>query len=475
MATRSGGVSGVVYGLVTFVFLFVICLVLAILFYTQRNQALEEARSATEAREELIRSGDESNDTYLAVRERSGGRSVISQFLGERGTLINYLVGNPDASLASAREALEEVGILEQTGSDDDPTYALRDSAVARINALLSRVEAAEESLVEMEEAKSERDDELASLRDRLDEIREEYEGTLENLRTQLQERNDQFSAFEEQSEQARQDLIARREQFREEQQELEDELREQIAGLEQELNRREARINELLRVVRANQLSSPDMTLESDGRIVETNPSEGTVTITLGSEDNLILGMTFAVFDEETGVLTEVEQNGRTVHVDEKGIIEVIRFSEDGQTATARVVRQTFGQPLSSGDLISNIVYDKDRPFKFYVYGDFDLNNDNRATATERERVRNMIRTWGGELVRDEELPVDTDFVVLGKAPELPPEPSADAPEADWDDFRRKREQFEQYHEVLGTARDLGIPVLNQNRFLTLVGYYDN
>jgi hypothetical protein len=69
----------------------------------------------------------------------------------------------------------------------------------------------------------------------------------------------------------------------------------------------------------------------------------------------------------------------------------------------------------------------------------------------------------------------VDTDFVVLGREPVLP----TFAQEELEDPINRKkmddaRAELDAYQKVIDRARDLHIPILNQNRFLYYVGYYE-
>ena len=82
-------------------------------------------------------------------------------------------------------------------------------------------------------------------------------------------------------------------------------------------------------------------------------------------------------------------------------------------------------------------------------------------------------MTSFGGKLI--DKVGVDTDFVVLGKEPTIPVIP----PEEREDPFQQKRlreaqEALDAYLEVQRQATDLRIPVLNQNRFLYLVGYYN-
>jgi hypothetical protein len=82
------------------------------------------------------------------------------------------------------------------------------------------------------------------------------------------------------------------------------------------------------------------------------------------------------------------------------------------------------------------------------------------------------MISRWGGELLED--LSYDTDFLVLGVEPVLPDPLPADVidPVRIAQDAALRR-QFSRYQELRARAAEMKVPILNQNRFLHLVGYY--
>lgn len=127
----------------------------------------------------------------------------------------------------------------------------------------------------------------------------------------------------------------------------------------------------------------------------------------------------------------------------------------------------------LSEGDLIENLVYDPNTKYNFYVYGTFDLAGNGRPTAADGEVIKRLVTQWGAKIV--DNVNVDTDFVVLGKEPTLPNFTKEEQEQPlNADKLAKAQAELEKYQEVVQTARDLHIPVLNQNRFLYYVGYYD-
>src|SRR5262249_29709683 len=127
----------------------------------------------------------------------------------------------------------------------------------------------------------------------------------------------------------------------------------------------------------------------------------------------------------------------------------------------------------IVEGDLIENVVYDKNTKYNFLVFGNFDLDQNGVATPQDADVVKRLVTQWGGKLT--DKVNADTDFVVLGKEPVIPqltaeekqnPIMAAKLAQAEAD--------AEAYDKVKREAIELHVPILNQNRFLYFVGYYE-
>ena len=79
------------------------------------------------------------------------------------------------------------------------------------------------------------------------------------------------------------------------------------------------------------------------------------------------------------------------------------------------------------------------------------------------------MIQEFGGRV--DTDLTVQTDYLVLGEEPKVPPAPGADAGPMERRLYEEVRKAYIEYKKVESAARDFGIPILSLNRFLGLVG----
>jgi NAD-dependent DNA ligase len=84
------------------------------------------------------------------------------------------------------------------------------------------------------------------------------------------------------------------------------------------------------------------------------------------------------------------------------------------------------------------------------------------------------LITEWGGQVQNN--IDVDTDFVVMGAEPKIE-QFTAD----ELNDPLNKQIQDDQkaaydaYQDQLEKAEKLGIPIMNQNRFLYFCGYYNS
>jgi hypothetical protein len=253
-----------------------------------------------------------------------------------------------------------------------------------------------------------------------------------------------------------------------------EQELSSQIAAKERQI----AQLDKDLRSVR---LRLGDLRINPAGPVVRTADAtvvrvsgDDTVYINLGAGEQMVRGLTFEIFDKIDGIpaITTTDPTSQDNLPRGKASIEIVRVGPT--TSEARIIRREKGSgPIVEGDLVSNVVFDKSTKFRFLVFGKFDLDRNGIATASDAEVVRRLVSEWGGELTN--EVNVDTDFVVLGATPELPNFTREEAQ----DPINAKRladaqAELEAYNAILTKARDLSIPIMNQNRFLFYTGFYE-
>jgi hypothetical protein len=259
---------------------------------------------------------------------------------------------------------------------------------------------------------------------------------------------------------------------------EMEDKNRERVLQMEQmasDIAKKDREIAELrARLQMASGRSGNPTVGEADGTVARVNQGTGEAYIMLGKKDRIVPGMTFTAYDPRTGVRFGTDEAALG-----NGSLEVIEVGET--TSLCRITRTTPNRAIQANDLISNVVYhnDKNRLFRFVVRGNFDLDGDGAATAAERDRIIRLIVSWGGKV--DDSVTSQTDYVVTGEKPQsvasvvladdgeaksVEPEPGSVAAE--------RIKEIESYDDVILQARRLSIPVLNANRFLAMVGYYN-
>ena len=182
-----------------------------------------------------------------------------------------------------------------------------------------------------------------------------------------------------------------------------------------------------------------------------------------LGIADRLVVGLPFEIYSG----LTNIKPGPNGEYPPGKATIEVIRI--DDTSSVARIIRENAGTPIIRGDAIANAVYDPRKQYSFAVFGNFDTDRDGIPTPQGRQDVRAMITQWGGKV--SEDIVGNTDFLVLGTKPALPPQPKSTDPVELIQRFLMLKQESQKYDELFDAAQKAGIPVLNENRLYTLTG----
>jgi hypothetical protein len=243
------------------------------------------------------------------------------------------------------------------------------------------------------------------------------------------------------------------------------------IADLQRAVDQKQKEIQNLQSKLSGMRVNAADPAVrQADGEIVRV-PSLDVVYINLGQGDQISPGMTFQVFDKVEGVPPPGDPDSDENLPRGKASIEVVRV---GPTSSeARVVRRTPGQTITEGDPIVNLIYDRNTRYNFMVFGNFDIDRNGQPTSAETEVVKRLVTQWGGRLT--DTVNVDTDFVVLGAEPVLPEFTKEELEDPlNLAKFEQERAASEAYDRVRSIAQEYNVPILNQNRFLYFVGFYE-
>lgn len=424
-ARSGGGGNGSIWGLVLFGAGFFICLILAIVFYTKIEAAEQAAETAENARAQAISSVDEENTALTRLTaDKAASETLVGALIRNTGALEDQVsalqgeVGQLTGQTADLRAQLEQQKAATQKAQADltqavDAKEDLSNELTAQVTALTSTV-----NEISAENTR------LEGLMDKsVLEVDEKYQATISQLR-------------------------------------------EQISQLDGQVTTRERTIVELqddIAELRGKRPENVEVTL-ADARIVSQIEDQNKVYIDIGREANLTLGMPFKVFDSDDIMkINDPESEG-------KAVVEIININSN--SAVGRIVSRKPRAVINNGDVLVNVVFDPNRVFTFHVFGQFDLDYDDEVDEDGTEQVRSMVRRFNGELA--ETMGFSTDYLVLGVEPELPIRPDDELDLIKMNEYKVQLENYQAYQDRIAEATELGIPVLNQNRFLDLVGYFE-
>jgi hypothetical protein len=289
--------------------------------------------------------------------------------------------------------------------------------------------------------------------------------------------------------------------------------VQDNITKKDQEIKQRQERIRLLEATLKKFQKNAKESIVRQPDGTITRLPGGGNCYISLGQGDQLAVGMTFEVYDQHRGIppladgLANAEDdqlraqqatarlqanaaaragagagagpaaaqqvvNWETELPRGKGSIEVVQVGP-GKSSLCRILHVEPGQQFVEGDIVANLAYSPNIKFKWHVYGNFDLDNNGQPTTIDTAVIKRKIKEFGSEVT--EQLNVDTDFLVMGLEPTVPTLTEEEKQDARLVDEQQKAEQARTaYNNVIERANTLGIPILNQNRFLYYTGSFD-
>jgi hypothetical protein len=395
---------------------------------------------------------DERDDRWEELKTLARGKGVV-RFLD---TSLQELASSVGGSRRDTPEALiEKIKAASPDGSALLPLLASKNS---EIEGLVGRLKSAEE-------ARLAANADLLATVDRVKALEDEHRKTVDSLNAEIESYRSGTTAY-------RDDMVATKQQMDERVSAIRSDSESTISGLESRVRTLEQELliaNDQLRRLKQEQagqsLRANAEEALVDGRIVGVNAAARQVYLGLGRRDRLVLGMTFEVYADASAIVPD----DKGAYPKGKGTVEVIRIDET--SSVARILRETAGATILNGDALANAVYDPRKTYSFAVYGNFDTNGDGAFTPQETQEIRALIESWNGKA--GEDIMGDTDFLVLGERPILPPQPKPDDPVELIQRWVQLSQQATKYDDMFDKATRAGIPVLNQNRLFTLTGVH--
>ncbi|MHC4231234.1 MAG: BRCT domain-containing protein [Planctomycetota bacterium] len=452
MAARQASQSNaMLYSMITFVALFVIAAVFAVIYYVKS----EDFRITAE---ELNTDVREDKEQLRGVQE------IVNN-------LYAFILGQQAAEKVSAAMQFNEISVeitkLNKDVLGQDVNPAIGPNGVA----LLKTIEGLK---LKLDNSRTEIDD--------LEGINEDLQIDLDNATAQVEQNRQDFLA---ELEQFQSSYDKTRESFDNLKADMDNATAEQIETFQAKLDAEQSKLRQKQLDLQATEkkLDDSDTLLQDaltkleaikpkpdqeaqaykpDAQIVRIDSQNGIIYLDAGIKDHVYRGLTFAIYDRNK----PIPENGEG-----KAEIEVFQVSE--QVSAARIVKSDTKDPIAKEDIVANLIWDRNTPNQFVVAGDFDFNNDGLIDADGAQRIAELIERYGGTVA--DTITVDTDFLIVGVEPVSLRRPTQQ--ELDIDPMAQQRyemsaKKIEAYNQILGKAGSLGIPVFNQKRFLYLIGY---
>jgi len=455
------------YTLITFVGLFIATTTVAVIYYVKA----EEYKTA-EA--DL----DREMNNIATKRERDAWGTIVGTKLPNKtwlGTMVDYFdktvslvaggvaeptsaevkVNNSNTEVTNVLELAKQhitIGDPNTTGliqivrglkAELDKTINAKLETQKQLADLQTRFENADKANFEKEQTLlAEKDTLLLQLaedkqrREELSALLEQTTGEqVKTLRDDLQQASDELNASND-------DLLKTREQLKVAQDDLKSE-KEKLSKIEPGPNR------EVL-------------AYEPDGHIILIDDQAQVVHLNIGIDDHVYQGLTLTVYDR-----------GTSIPEDGKGKAEIEVFDVAKTYSAARITQSELKKPILQGDIVANLIWDTDRTNVFVIAGDFDLDNDGMIDYNGADKIKTLIEKWGGKV--DNAISIDTDFLVLGKQPQVLQKPTLNELDIDpraMDVYNASLQRLNRYNGLRDQAQTLWIPVFTYERFLFFIGY---
>lgn len=470
MAARQGSQSNaMLYALITFVALFVIATVAAVVYYVKA----EDFRTMSQAaKEDLNKVADSSEKNALAkiVGKPEEGKTYLGTMQGVVDNLYTFILGQAPTQDIPATVKFNEISmktenVLKGLGADANP--GIGPNGVALLNTIGELKQKLENARTELEQSKSINETLQTNLDDanfKLEQERQTLMAELDKFQSEMNQIRERFESLQQTMANSNDEQI----------QSFKNKLEEEQAKLRQkqlDLQATETKLTESDKLLQnaLTQLDSlkpnPEQEVAAfkpDARIVRVDLQNGLVYLDAGIKDHVYRGLTFAIYD-----------SNKPIPEDGKGKAEIEVFQVSEQVSAARIVRSDKKNPIDQADIVANLIWDGDSANRFVIVGEFDFDNDGRVDADGQQRIREIIERWGGQIM--DEITIETDFLVTGVQPTLTARPTQE--ELDADPMAQQRyelsvQKSESYDALLKKANNLGIPVFNQKRFMFLIGY---
>ncbi len=465
-AGKSSQSNAMLYTVITFVGLFLLSTVLAVVFYVkfedERTLRVKDKQKALE----LASVGEYSNIVKTVGQVK--GKSYIKAMQDYLDTLYSAITGEAmdGSAVVKVADAVERINqTMEVLADDASGAFGIDGiDLLGTIKKLKAEIDNAKTRIDDIQKEIEKQGEDYAVNMAEYDEtakklIRDKGQALAEAARIQttyeaLKNDMDQSTAQQVKTWQDRYET----EQARRKEKEVE------LAGLQTKLDETLEQLNDSVATLEKIK-PRPDAEVVAflpDAKVVSVDLDTNVVYLDLGQKDHVYKGLTFSIYDKSA-----------PIPEDGKGKAEVEVFQINENVVAARIVSSSAKNPPVQDDIAVNLIWDKKTSNSFVVVGDFDIDGDGRTDRDGGEKVTNLIESWGGRVVQD--VTINTDFIIIGDEPASIAAPNADDMAVDPDaeqKYQDSQDRIDRYYEAFDKADTFSVPKFNTKRFLILTGY---
>lgn len=456
------------YTVIVFVALFLISTVFAVVFYI-RSEDFRDREGKLQRDMDSFIARSEKSRVQAIVGAKVPSQSFLGSMVTYHDQTVSLVLGQPtDESSVEIKTELSVNRVRDIIAKAQpfiefekvDPNSGLVtvvDKLVAALATAAETHTALNEKIVELQKELDSTVSTSQANNKLLEDEKNKYQDQADEV---LQRYEDLKLAWEQSGDDRAATIIERLEQERTSAQELQQNLLKTQAQLDITHGRMSDALEDLRKVTPVPSLEA--ITFSPDGKITLVNEVAGVVYLNLGSSDRVYKGLTFSVYDKASAI----PKDGKS-----KAEVEIFRVLE--KSAAARIVSRDPRNPISTDDIVANLIWDRDHVHEFVIAGEFDLNEDGFMDNDAIERISGLIQQWGGRVV--DTVSADTHVVLLGSMPIVPEKPTFDDLEVDplaQDRYEASMRRMGLYQDIHENAKSLMIPMYKYEKFLYLIGY---
>ena len=422
--------------------------------------------------------GDVRVAALIQNKEQLGASNALDAALAQGDQLAKLVGGDSaDRALTQARSTLADAsGRLNAINGSTDANHKIIDFNLQTNTNLASAVNTLTDQLVQLATSRQDVQSQLAAAQQKLQDQAKAQQAVLAQKDDDIKKASERADKAEEDAknyqQQAAQANTALQASANNDIKKLQDaiaSLTTQSQTKDKQVKDLTTRLTQLMGRLHMSRVNPNEPIVQHADGTIDRIADQNTVFINIGRRQSVTKGLTFEVYDKTKGIPPLGNGLADTDMPVGKASIEVFNVQDD--TAECRVVRLNAGEQLVVGDLVTNLIFDPNIHYNFFVYGEFDLSNSGISSPNDIDIVKRLIAQWGGNIV--DHIDINTDFVIMGREPQLPQVTDPNDVVAQNRNQQAQQAQ-KRYQDILNQASGLGIPTLNQNRFLYFIGYYD-